>query len=258
LGAALAVYHSHNSDIKIKSISGEDLMKNALLGPELTPKEIEQFCHKNELAPRVFERDEDLLTYVAEQLYKNKIVAWVNGKAEFGPRALGARSILASPFAANMQSKLNLAVKFREDFRPFAPVMLAEEADKYFGVKHPAKYMQFVHKIKPEFRNELPINYNNLSFVDRLSTLRSKFQAITHVDFSSRIQVVDSQDLRLFNLLRSFKSVSGDAVLVNTSFNRNGEPIVCGLDEAYDCFQGTELDILVVENYIFEKKEKNV
>jgi carbamoyltransferase len=257
LGAALAVFYSHNSELEIKGDSSEDLMKGALLGPEITPKEIEQFCHKNELTPRVFDSTEDLLIFVAKQLYDNKIVGWINGRAEFGPRALGARSILASPFAAQMQSKLNLAVKFREDFRPFAPIMLAEEADKYFGVKHPAKYMQFVHRIKPEFRNDLPINYNELNFVDRLNTARSKFQAITHVDFSSRIQIIDNQDLRIYQLLKSFRLISGDGILVNTSFNRNGEPIVCGLNEAYDCFQSTELDILVVENYIFEKKEKN-
>lgn len=257
LGAALAVFYAYNPGADVKSDSGEDLMHGALLGPEISIKEIQQFCHKNQLKPQVFTNDDALVTYVAEQLFDNKIVGWMSGKAEFGPRALGARSILASPFASSMQSKLNLAVKFREDFRPFAPIMLKEEAEKYFGVKHPSKYMQFVHKIKPEFRIEPPLNYNELSFTERLNTPRSKFQATTHVDYSSRIQVIDNKELMIGQLLNSFKTISGDGVLVNTSFNRNGEPIVSGLEEAYDCYQSTDLDVLVVENYIFEKKEKN-
>ncbi|NOQ72968.1 MAG: hypothetical protein GQ574_13245 [Crocinitomix sp.] len=255
LGAALAVYHVHSPSKCLKPQNGEDLMHGGLLGPEITDKEIEQYCNQHGLKPLVFQNDSDLCVYVAEQLYANKIVAWVNGKIEFGPRALGARSILASPYAMDMQSKLNLAVKFREDFRPFAPIMLKEEAATYFGVEHPAQYMQFVHKIKPEFRKELPANYNDLIFSDRLKIPRSKFQAITHVDFSSRIQVVDNDSSRLGQLLSKFKSLSGDAVLVNTSFNRNGEPIVCGLKEAFDCFENTDLSILVINNHIFEKKE---
>ncbi|MFT5822758.1 MAG: carbamoyltransferase [Crocinitomix sp.] len=255
LGAALAVYYTHNPTADLKSNTGQDLMQGALLGPEITDKEVQQYCNKHGLKPRIFSNDSDLCTYVAEQLYANKIVAWVNGKAEFGPRALGARSILASPFAIDMQSKLNLAVKFREDFRPFAPILLKEEAATYFGVDHPAQYMQFVHRIKPEFRLDLPPNYNELNFSERLKVPRSKLQTTTHVDFSSRIQVVDNEDSMIGQLLNKFKSISGAGILVNTSFNRNGEPIVCGLKEAFDCFEKTDLSILVINNHIFEKKE---
>ncbi len=257
LGAALAAFYAYNPSVNFKCEKKQDLMQGALLGPEILNVEIEQYCNENGIKPRVFENNDELCQYIAEQLFTNKIVGWINGKSEFGPRALGARSILASPLALDMQSKLNLAVKFREDFRPFAPIMLKEEAAKYFDVEHPAYYMQFVHKIKPEFRFELPENYDELPFNERLKIPRSKFQAITHVDFSSRIQVVVSEEIMMFNLLKRFRSISGAGILVNTSFNRNGEPIVCNLKEAFDCYENTDISILVINNYIFEKKEIN-
>ncbi len=257
LGAALAVFYAHNPSVNLKSNNNQDLMHGALLGPEISNKQIEEYCNENGVKPSVFANSNDLCQYVAEQLFANKIVGWINGRSEFGPRALGARSILASPLALDMQSKLNLAVKFREDFRPFAPIMLKEEAAKYYDVEHPAHYMQFVHKIKSEFRLDLPVNYAHLPFEERLKIPRSKFQAITHVDFSSRIQIVDNECLVMFNLLNRFRSVSGSGILVNTSFNRNGEPIVCNLKEAFDCYENTDISILVINNYIFEKKEIN-
>lgn len=250
LGAALAFHRLTTPHFKSPKRSN-DLMKNALLGPQITINEQSELLKK-----RTYQRidsQSELIEKVSNYLINEKIVGWVQGRMEFGPRALGARSILAIPTSSDMQSKLNRAVKFREDFRPFAPVMLDAEAQKYFDFKHGESLMQYALSIKPEFRESLVSNYNDLSIEEQLSVPRSKFPAISHVDFSSRIQVVQDDQHPLFELLKSIKKKTGDGILINTSFNRNGEPIVCSLEDALDCFESTKIDVLVAENLIFTK-----
>lgn len=257
LGAALAVYYHGNPKRRVMDAE-EDAMKMALLGPLNTKQDVQLFCKINNLSPHLYLQDVDLYKHVATELVNDKVIGWVRGRMEFGPRALGARSILAAPFSGKMQSKLNQAIKFREDFRPFAPVMLRQEAVKYFGLKHGAHYMQFVKKIDSTFRFDLPPNYASLNFKDKLSHVRTKFQAISHVDFSSRIQVVDNEKHPIYQLLHHFKFLSGEGVLINTSFNTNEEPIVNTVADAYNTFMKSEMDLLVIENYIFTKNKQDV
>lgn len=251
LGAALAV--ANYSKINIEGKNSTDDMNHALLGPAVDKQEIIDFCTKNNVAYKVFQSEEEKLIFTTRELMDNKVIGWVKGRMEFGPRALGARSILALPTGIEMQKKINLSIKFREDFRPFAPVMLKADAEKYFECYKPVEYMQFVKTIIPAFRLPLSDNFEKLSIQEKLATPRSKFPAITHVDYSSRLQVVTKKSHPLFHLLEKVKEFTGDSLLVNTSFNRNGEPIVCSFEDAYHCFQNTKMDTLVVENYAFIK-----
>ena len=250
LGAALALYYVKHRKEKCKV----DAMKNGFLGNEISNKEIQDFCIKEDRPFRYYENNEELNSFLVHRMKKGEVIGYVQGKMEFGPRALGARSILALPSYPKMQSKLNLAVKFREDFRPFAPIMLEDEALKYFELEQPSSYMQFVRKLRPEYRLDLPANFGELTIEDKLKVPRSKFQAITHVDFSSRLQVVSDSNHSLYKLLLETRKETGDGILINTSFNRNGEPIVCNLNDIFTCFEETQMDILVINNYVFEKK----
>ncbi len=252
VGAALAYYYVHHQRI-IGEEQQFDTMSQAFLGPEISTNEVEAFSERNSLTPRRFSNPEDRNRYVIKNVIKGKVIGWVQGRMEFGPRALGARSIIASPSYPEMQKKLNLSIKFREDFRPFAPVLLRQEALKYYGCSYASRYMQFVKKVLPEHRLNLPPDYANGSLWDKLSTPRSKFQAITHVDFSSRLQIVEEESHPFYALLQEMRQQSGDGILVNTSFNTSGEPIICNMKDAYQCFIKTNLDILVVGNYTFTK-----
>lgn len=250
LGAALAVYHSMDSS---DELTINHSMKGAFLGPEITSKNVEDFCHERKLEPELIEDQGELNKFVVEEIVKGKVIAWVQGKMEFGPRALGARSIIASPTIPDMQRRLNLSIKFREDFRPFAPAMLKEEGLKYFNCDHDAAYMQFVKKIDPKYCFELNDSYSQLKMTEKLNFPRTKFQAISHVDFSSRLQIVDENDHPFYDLLLEMRKQTGDGIIVNTSLNTNGEPIVCDINDAYDCFIKTDIDILVVGDFVFQK-----
>lgn len=252
LGAALAYYYTQHPR-KVDAALSADTMNQALLGPAIPCSEIANFVRTKDLHPRRFSSVAERDQYVIQQVLAGKVIGWVQGRMEFGPRALGARSIIADPAHPDMQQKLNLSIKFREDFRPFAPVMLREEAVQYFGCANSGGYMQFVHRLLPDYRYELPSGYADLSPREKLQTPRSKFQAVTHVDFSSRLQIVEEESHPFYTLLREMRRQSGNAVLVNTSFNTSGEPIVCTLEDAYHCFLRTNMDILVVENYAFIK-----
>jgi carbamoyltransferase len=174
---------------------------------------------------------------------------------EFGPRALGARSILADARNPEMQKTLNMKIKFRENFRPFAPSVLMEDAAKYFELETASPYMLLVKQIKQNLRKQIPAGYNGLPVMEKLHVLRSSLPAITHVDFSARIQTVCREtNERYWMLLNEFKKLTGCSVLANTSFNVRGEPIVCTPEEAYRCFMRTEMDILIMGNVLFEKK----
>lgn len=252
LGAALAAYHIHNGQKRLP-LSGLDGMQGSYLGPNLPENEIVALADKYQAH---FEKlpTQELYSQTAKLLQQGNVVGWVQGRMEFGPRALGGRSILGDPRNAEMQKKLNLKIKYRESFRPFAPAVLAEDVTDYFEYDGISPYMLLVHPVKQSRRLPLPPNYNELSLRDKLYHLRSDLPSITHIDFSARIQTVHHEtNPRFYDLLQTFKGLTGCGVLVNTSFNVRGEPIVCTAEDAYRCFMRTDMDYLVVNDYLFTK-----
>jgi carbamoyltransferase len=207
----------------------------------------------------VFEEMDEaaLVDVVAQALAQDKVVGWFQGRMEFGPRALGNRSILGDARSPAMQRMLNMKVKYRESFRPFAPIVLREDVSEYFELDRDSPFMMLVAPVK-ECRRLQPSDEEKAAFgLDKLNQLRSDLPAITHVDYSARIQTVDGKsNPRIRKLLEAFKAKTGYGVLVNTSFNVRDEPIVCTPDDAYRCFMGTEMDILVVENAILFKEQQ--
>lgn len=251
LGAALAVYYLYFKKERIYS-NGFDLMQNSKLGPSYSNLEIKRAINAAKLN-YIQLNDNQIITKTKELINKGKIIGWFQGRAEFGPRALGSRSILANPLLNNTQSDLNLKIKKRESFRPFAPIMLESEFEKFYGQKYSSPYMLFVHKIKPEYRYDLEPE-KELDLIKTINQKRSILPAITHIDYTSRIQTVNqTNDKKLFDLLNEFKKLTDYGVLVNTSFNVNDEPIVCSPEDAINCFLKTEIDYLVLENYLITK-----
>ena len=200
-------------------------------------------------------RDEDdLLERVSQLISEGNIVGWHQGRMEFGPRALGARSILADARDPAMQKKLNLKIKYRESFRPFAPAVLEENANDYFQLNEPSPYMGLVKQVSLAHQKNTPADFYERSWSEKLELKRSDIPAVTHVDFSARIQTVHAEtNLRFKKLLLSFRKITGCPVLINTSFNVRGEPIVNTPGEAYRCFMNTGIDFLVINNFLFEK-----
>lgn len=251
VGAALAAYHIFFGEKR--QARKPDSMKGAYLGPHFHEFEIKKNLKK--FKP-VFQQctEEELYPKVAKWLGEGNVVGWFQGRMEFGPRALGNRSILGDPRNPEMQKKLNLKIKYRESFRPFAPSVLAEDANQFFEMKSDSPYMLLVQNVKEKYRKELPENYHRLPLREKLAFSRSEFPAITHIDFSARIQTVHPEtNERYWKLLNAFKEQTGVGMLVNTSFNVRGEPIVCTPEDAYRCFMNTEMDYLVIGNYVFEK-----
>ena len=198
--------------------------------------------------------DELLFDKITDCLIEGGVAGWFTGRAEFGPRALGNRSILADPRDPAMQKKLNLKIKNRESFRPFAPAICVELMDEYFELEQASPYMQFVQNVKGHLRKKLPENYKTLRPEEKLSIERSVLPAVTHVDFSARIQTVHEEtNPRFRKLLLAFQSLTGCPVLVNTSFNVRGEPVVCSPVEAIRCFMNTEMDVLVLNDFLILK-----
>jgi carbamoyltransferase len=226
-------------------------MSGGLLGPEFSETQIEAVLKSHGAR---FERlaDQELLRRIVELLASEKVVGWVQGRMEFGPRALGNRSILGDPRSPKMQSVMNLKVKFRESFRPFAPVVLRERAAEYFDLDIESPYMLLVAPVQPQLRKSAEASTS--SGLDRLKQIRSTIPAVTHVDYSARIQTLRREDNpRLYALLQLFAQQTGCPVLVNTSFNVRGEPIVCTPDDAYRCLVNTEMDHLVIGNFLLER-----
>jgi carbamoyltransferase len=253
LGAALAAYHLYFEKERTP-VQTLDAMNGAYLGPDYSDLEVEQVIRKYEASAVRYESVEQLCRIAAKWLDEGKIVGWMQGRMEFGPRALGARSILADARRPDMQKKLNLKIKYREGFRPFAPSVLAERASDYFELYHDSPYMLLVQRVRKELCYELPEHYHDLPLKEKLYTLRSSLPAITHIDFSARIQTVHREtNPRYWLLLKMFEEQTGCAVLLNTSFNVRGEPIICTPDDAYRCFMRTEMDVLVIGNYVFDK-----
>ncbi|MGL1889148.1 MAG: carbamoyltransferase [Reichenbachiella sp.] len=256
LGAAQAGYHIY-FDQERKVSDKMDNMKGSYLGPEYSSKEIDLMIRKQGAIAEKFEEFNDLSKNVAEKIADGKAIGWMQGKMEFGPRALGNRSILGDPRNEEMQKKLNLKIKYRESFRPFAPSVLAEDYNDYFENNCISPYMLMVHPVVANRRKELPEGYNELPLKDKLYHLRSDIPAITHIDFSARVQTVHQEtNFRYWDLINEFKKITGYGLVVNTSFNVRGEPIVCTPEDAYRCFMRTEMDYLVINDYVFSKTDQ--
>lgn len=255
IGAALAAYYiSFNQERHIKT---PDSMHGAFLGPEYSNKEIEQSAKRNQAEYRYYENFEELSHRAAEIISEGNVLGWFQGRMEFGPRALGNRSILGDARNKEMQKKLNLKIKYRESFRPFAPAVLMEDVNTYFDLESPSPYMLLVAPVNQSQLKETPQNYNKLELMERLYVERSHIPAITHIDFSARVQTVHKEtNKRYYQLIESFKRITGTGVIVNTSFNVRGEPIVCTPEEAYRCFMRTEMDYLVMGDFLFEKSKQ--
>jgi len=255
LGAAQAAYYMYYNNPR--KVPEYDLMKGSFLGPEYTDKEIEQTFKKYNAVFRRFKSYEDLCREVASLIAAGNVIGWFQGRMEYGPRALGNRSILADPRNKDMQRRLNLKVKNREGFRPFAPSVLAEDCNKYFDLPAESPYMLLVGKVNENIRRELTENYNKLPLLEKLYFERSSIQPVTHVNFTARIHTVNKKTNKKFwQLIKAFKDLTGYGLLVNTSFNVRGEPIVCSPEDAYRCFMRTDMDYLVVNNCLLNKKEQ--
>ena len=255
LGAAMAFWHQELS--KPRLTKPEDNMNGSYLGPKFNEKKIENSL--NTLGAKFTKHDREILTEkIANELMNGKIVGWFQGRMEFGPRALGCRSIIADPRSEKMQKDLNLKIKFRESFRPFAPSILREDLSDWFDLNCDSPYMLLVANVKENIQIKETENNKKLFGIERLNLKRSSIPAVTHVDYSARIQTVHKEtNPKYYELLKSFKKITNCPVLVNTSFNIRGEPIVCSVEDAFKCFMGTELDILVCENFILQKKDQN-
>ena len=257
LGAALAFWHKELGNKRIINSNNKDQMKGSYLGPSFKNIEIEEML-KSLNANYEKQDDENLISLVANELKNEKTVGWFQGRMEFGPRALGARSIIADPRSEKMQKELNLKVKFRESFRPFAPSVLREDLNHWFDLNCDSPYMLLVSNVKKNIQIPMRESDKKLFGIDKLNIKRSSIPAITHIDYSARIQTVHKEtNLRYYNLLKKFKEITNCPVLVNTSFNVRGEPIVCSVEDAFRCFMGTNLDILVCENFILYKEKQD-
>jgi len=257
LGAAQAAYHIYfEKERNVNNVS--DQMEGSYLGPEYRDFDVEQMAKRMKAVYTKYDSFDEVAEVTADYIANAKVIGWSQGRMEFGPRALGNRSILGDPSNVEMQKKINLKIKYRESFRPFAPSVLAEDAEDYFQLDgKDSPYMLLVAPVKEERRKEIPANYWELPMRDRLYTLRSDVQSITHVDFSARVQSVHKKTNEKYHqLISKFKEKTGVGMLINTSFNVRGEPIVCTPEDAYRCFMRTEMDVLVVGNCIFEKEKQ--
>ena len=254
LGAALGFWHKELNNPRISN--DKDEMSGSFLGPSFSNDQVEKEL-KSLNAKYVKLSDEKLFDIIARELQNGKIVGWFQGKMEFGPRALGARSIIADPRSETMQKKLNLKVKFRESFRPFAPSVLSEDVSNWFELKHDSPYMLLVSDVKKEHQIPMSDEDNKLFGIEKLNIKRSTIPAVTHVNYSARIQTVNFEtNPKYYRLIKKFKNLTNCPILVNTSFNIRGEPIVCSIEDAFRCFMGTNLDILVCENFVLYKEQQ--
>ena len=257
LGAALSAWYIHYGKKRIIS-SNRDSMKGAFLGPEFSNKEIEAALLKSRANFHKY-NEKELLKKVAILLSEGKAIGWMQGRMEFGPRALGARSILADPRSSSMQKQLNLKVKFRESFRPFAPSILRNHLNDWFELDCDSPYMLLVEKLKKSKCRTMSKNESKLFGIEKLNVKRSEVTSITHLDYSARIQTVHRDTNARYNdLILTFYKITGCPILVNTSFNVRGEPIVCTPSDAFKCFMGNELDALVIGDFLLLKRNKTL
>ena len=257
LGVALFIWHQLLD--KPREVAELDSQSGSLLGPHFEDAEVRAFLDQEGAPYRHFDNEDELCDFVSEQLANEKVVGWMQGRMEFGPRALGSRSILGDARSREMQSVMNLKIKFRESFRPFAPSVLQDNVDEYFEMRprEPSPYMLLVAPVQESKR--LPLNGEDAQRqgTDKLKVIRSEVPAITHVDYSARVQTVDEhRHARYYKLIKSFEQKTRCPAVINTSFNVRGEPIVCGPEDAYRCFMGTNMDVLVIENCVLLKTEQ--
>jgi carbamoyltransferase len=255
LGAALFTWYQCLGNKR--TVNGnQDFQKGSFLGPSYTSEDVKKYLDENDFRYRELSYNE-IPQRVADLVAQEKVVGWFQGRMEFGPRALGARSIIGDARSPKMQSAMNLKIKFRESFRPFAPSVLADDVSDYFEIDRPSPYMLMVANVKPEKRRKMSEEERALWGIDKLNVVRSEVPAITHVDYSARLQTVHEEtNPSYYRMIQEFKSLTGCPVIVNTSFNVRGEPIVRSPQEAYTCFMRTEMDYLVMENLILDKQKQ--
>lgn len=254
LGAALSVWYRYFGNPR-PALNGYDSQHGSYLGPSFSKDAVKTYLENNGCPYHGLDPTKRAMT-IASEIANGKIVGYMAGRMEFGPRALGARSILGDPRREDTQTVMNLKIKYRESFRPFAPSVLEERASEYFDLDRPSPYMLLVANVREERRLPQPTG-KKVSMLDRLKMKRSDIPAVTHLDYSARIQTVNQVVKPDFHaVISEFEKLTGCAVLVNTSFNVRGEPIVCTPEDAYRCFMRTEMDILVVEDYILFKDEQ--
>jgi len=257
LGAALAACHQHHGGDRVEGCS-PDGMSGSYLGPEYSQPDVESRLRAAGARVDVLPDDEAMIRVTADALAAGQAVGWFQGRMEFGPRALGARSILGDARSASMQKTLNLKVKYRESFRPFAPSVLREDVADWFELDDDSPYMLLVAGVREEHRRAMTDSENQLFGIDKLNVVRSTIPAVTHVDYSARVQTVHRGTNPLYyQLIDAFKARTGCPVLVNTSFNVRGEPIVCTPEDAFRCFMGTDLDLLTVGRAVLRKDQQD-
>lgn len=254
LGAALAVWYMHLNQARV--VDPEDSMQGSYMGPSYPDTEIRKIIHRYDIPHRYFEDFDELAKHTAAQINSGKVIGWFQGRMEFGPRALGNRSIIGDARDPEMQKKMNLKIKFRESFRPFAPAILEEDIAEFCQYKTHSPYMLLVMPVLAERCNKLPENYHNENMYSRLYFKRSDVPAVTHIDYSARVQTVGkSTNERFWKVISEFKQLTGYGIIINTSFNVRGEPIVCTPFDAFRCFMNTEIDYLVLNNFVFDKAQ---
>ncbi|NQV26364.1 MAG: hypothetical protein HQ518_18570, partial [Rhodopirellula sp.] len=257
LGTALFIWHQLLE--KERTPNGKDSQQGSRLGPAFPDDVIATYLAQNDAVYTTCESDKQLCDEVASLIASEKVIGWFQGRMEFGPRALGSRSIIGDARSQKMQSVMNLKIKFRESFRPFAPIVLKEHVHEYFQMREneDSPYMLLVAPVREEIRNALPDDYEKRFGIDKLNFSRSSIPAITHVDFSARVQTVDTErDPLLHQLISQFKEKTGCPVLINTSFNVRSEPIVCSPEDAWHCFLMTDMDVLVLGRHILLKDKQ--
>ena len=257
LGAAYSVYYEELKNERKFHQNGQDKMQGAYLGPQFNNHDIEKYLKKVSANYEFIESEEHLCTIVAKLIAEEKIIGWHNGRMEFGPRALGNRSIIGDARSKIMQSKMNQKIKYRESFRPFAPSILNEKVNQWYDFDSSSPFMLFVAKIKKDKLLKLNKDDINRKGFSKLKAVRSKIPAVTHIDSSARIQTVHKNtNKKYYNLISTFDEMTDCPNIVNTSFNVRGEPIVCTPEDSYNCFMRTEMDVLVIENFLLYKENQ--
>lgn len=254
LGAALYAWHQILENKRVPAANGTTIKNNTFLGPQFSQQDIKDYLEFNKIPHKFIENMEEI---ASDLLVQGKVIGWFSGRMEFGPRALGARSIIGDARLSEMQKNMNLKIKFRESFRPFAPAVLEEKADQWFDLDRPSPFMLLVSQVKKEKCKPASQQEEKLFGIDKLNCLRSEIPAVTHVDYSARTQTVSKiTNAKFHKLIENFEKKTGCPVIINTSFNVRGEPIVCTPDDAYRCFMRTQIDYLVLENFLIKKDEQ--
>jgi carbamoyltransferase len=255
LGAALFVWYQYLENERVAD-GKKDFQRGSYLGPKFENGYIREYLEKNH-TPYVMLKDEEIPDKICDLIAEQKVIGWFQGRMEFGPRALGSRSILGDARSPKMQEVMNLKIKFRESFRPFAPSVTKERASDYFEIDRESPYMLLVAPVKKEIRRSISDKEQKLFGLGKLHVVRSSIPAVTHVDYSARIQTVNKDDAPLYHrLIERFDEKYGCPLIINTSFNIRGEPIVCAPEDAYLCFMRTNIDYLIMGNFLIEKREQ--